>query len=98
MTVCAPQDHLVARVVPHVPAPTPIQMCTGGGGVAGAIAGVNDCLLASSQSERAELIDMPRGIPHGPPGDGVRNIVAVPDHHVLGVKAGVVAAGIALPV
>jgi hypothetical protein len=30
-------------------------------------------------------------IPHGPSGDRVRDVVAVPDHHVFGVKARVAA-------
>lgn len=36
------QDHLVAVVVPHIPFPTPTQVRTGRGGVAGAFARVND--------------------------------------------------------
>jgi hypothetical protein len=57
--------------------------------VAAAIAGVNDGLLASSQREAAEFVDMSGLIRHSPSGDGVRDVVAVFDHHILGVKAGV---------
>jgi hypothetical protein len=91
--VRASQDHLVPGVVPHIPAPTPIQVRTGAGGVAAALAGVNDGLLASSQLQAAELVDVSGLIPHGPSGDGVSDVVAVPDHHVLGVKAGVATEG-----
>jgi hypothetical protein len=75
--VGASQDHLVASVVPHIPFPTPIEVRAGRGGVAAAITGVNDGLLASSQREAAELVDMSGLIPHGPSGDGVRDVVAV---------------------
>jgi hypothetical protein len=53
---------------------------------------VNDGLLAGSEPQVAELVDVAGLIPHGPPGDGVRNVVAVPDHDVLGIKAGVATA------
>jgi hypothetical protein len=43
-----PIKELNAGVVPHICAPTPIEVGTGRGGVAGALAGVNDGLLASS--------------------------------------------------
>jgi hypothetical protein len=90
--VRASQDHLVASVVPHIPFPTPIQVRTGRGGVAGAIAGVNDGLLASSQPEAVrKCVAVTGPISYGPPGDRVRDVVAVPDHHVLGVKARVTA-------
>jgi hypothetical protein len=87
--VRAAEDHLVAGVVPDIPAATLIQAGTDRGGVAGAFAGVNDGLLASSQPKAAELVDVAGLIPHGPSGDGVRDVVAVPDHDVLGVEAGV---------
>jgi hypothetical protein len=53
---------------------------------------VNDGLLASSQSQVAELVDVSGLIPHGPSRDGVSDVVAVLDHDLLGVEAGVATA------
>jgi hypothetical protein len=65
---------------------TPIQVRTGRGGVAGALAGVNDGLLASSEREAVgECVAVASLISHGLPGDGVRDVVPVPDHHILGI-------------
>ena len=90
--VRASQDHLVVSVVPHIPFPTPIEVRTGRGGVAGAIAGVNDGLLASTQPEAVrECVTVAGRIPHSPAGDRVGDVVAVPDHHILGVKARIAA-------
>jgi hypothetical protein len=52
---------------------------TGSGGLAGAIAGVNDGLLASSQPDGAEGVDVSGRIPHDPAGDDVGGVVAVSD-------------------
>jgi hypothetical protein len=59
--------------------------------VGAAIAGVNDGLLASSQPEVAELVDVSGLIANCPSGNGVRNVVAVLDHHILGIQARVAA-------
>ena len=85
------QDRLVAGVVPHLPAPTPIQVRTFCGLVACAFAGVDDGLLASSPPEVTELVDVSGLVPNDPAGNGVCGVVPVPDHHILGVKAGVAA-------
>ncbi|HEY6684523.1 MAG TPA: hypothetical protein VI030_16195 [Propionibacteriaceae bacterium] len=37
---------------------------------------MNDGLLASSQPEGAELLDVSSLIPHGASGDGVRDVIA----------------------
>ena len=63
----------------------------GRGCVLRAVAGVNDRLLASSQPESAEFVNMSSCVPHRPFGDRVSDVVAIPDHYVLGVKTGVAA-------
>lgn len=80
----------VPGVVPDIPAPTPVEVRTGTGGVGGALAGVNDGQppAPSPQPQVAELVDVAGLIPYRPSGDGVRDVVAVPDHDVFGVKAG----------
>jgi hypothetical protein len=70
----------------------PIEVRAGTGGVAGAFADVNDGLLASSQPEAVlQCIAVSGRITRRPSGDRVRGVVAVSDHHILGVKAGVAA-------
>ena len=49
-----PAARLVPGVVPDLPAPTPVKVRPGAGGVAGALAGVNDGRLGSFQSKAAE--------------------------------------------
>ena len=46
-----------------------------------------------TRPESAERTDVSGRIPDGLSGDGVRDVVAVPDHHVLSVNAGLAAGG-----
>jgi hypothetical protein len=57
--VRASQDHVVAIVVPHIPAPTPVEVRTGRGGLPGAFASVNNGLLARPQSDVPNLSTCP---------------------------------------
>jgi hypothetical protein len=73
---------------PHKPDPTPIEVRAGSSAVAGALAGVNDVLLASSQPEGAERVDVSGRIPHGPSGDGVRRGTRQPPVELRRVASG----------
>jgi hypothetical protein len=53
-----------------------------------AIAGVDNGLLASAQPEAVrERVTVTGPISHRPPRNGVRNVIPVPDDHILGVQA-----------